>query len=81
MHYIGFPGQIQVRVIFVNLTFLWFNAKLQNIHLRQIAFRLKHPIDKVDADDIRSFRKSAILKAKKQVKSKNMNKFIERDFL
>ena len=46
-----------------------------------MAFRLKQPVDKLDADDIRSFRKRAILKAKKHVKSRNMNKFIERDFL
>lgn len=46
-----------------------------------MAFRLKQSVDKIDGDDIRNFRKSAYLKAKKQVKSKNMNKFIERDFL
>jgi hypothetical protein len=46
-----------------------------------MAFRLSMNVDKIDADNIRSFRKTAFLKAKKQVKSKNMNKFKERDFL
>jgi hypothetical protein len=46
-----------------------------------MAFRLRMNVDEIDADDIRTFRKAAFLKAKKQVKSKNMNKFKERDFL
>jgi hypothetical protein len=46
-----------------------------------MAFRLRMNVDEIDADDIRNFRKLAFRKAKKQVNSKNMNKFIERDFL